>query len=247
MENPAYIVLSRQTGLMRQMDVIANNLANTNTTGFKAERMMFSEFMTSKASNPGISGDGARVSFAGLAGTLADPREGPLEMTDSQLDFALNGPGYFVVGTPDGPRYTRDGHFQVDGTGQIVNRDGFPALDPAGRPLVVPANASSVEITAGGTLSSDKGAIGSLQIVKFDNTVALQKIGTNLYNTDQTPQRADPTTRVQQRMLETSNVQPIIEMTKMIDVQRAYESAQQMLNNQHDLQSQAIQILTKTS
>src|SRR5690242_8327186 len=118
MENPTYLVLSQQMGLRSQMDVIANNLANANTAGFKAERMMFSEFLTTKAGNPGITGDGARISFPGLAGTLADTNEGPLQTTGNQLDFAIKGKGYFVVDTPNGPRYTRDGHFQVDGQGQ---------------------------------------------------------------------------------------------------------------------------------
>src|SRR5947208_1437046 len=108
MENPSYIVLSQQMGLQRNMEVIANNLANANTTGYKAERLMFSEFMPPKAGNPGITGDGARVSFAGLAGTLADIGEGPLETTGNQLDFAIKGSGFFVVDTPNGPRYTRD-------------------------------------------------------------------------------------------------------------------------------------------
>ncbi len=246
MENPAYIVLSHQIGLMRKMDVIANNLANTNTTGFKAERLLFSEFMTPKATNPGITGDGARISFPGLAGTLADASEGAFQTTGNQLDFAVKGAGYFVIQTPGGQRYTRDGRFELDGQGQIVTHDGSPVLGQGGAPLVVPAGATSIEVTPAGTLSSNKGAIGAFQIVKFDNEAGLKKVGTNLFDTDQSPQRADGAT-VLQSAVEASNVQPVLELSKMIEVQRAYQSAQQMLDNEHDRTSRAISILTKTS
>jgi flagellar basal-body rod protein FlgF len=246
MENPAYLVLSRQMGLQRQMDVIANNLANTNTSGFKGERLMFSEFLTPKATNPGVTGDGARISFAGVAGTVADTREGTIQSTGNLLDFAIKGSGFFVVDTPSGPRYTRDGHFELDGQGQLINRDGFPVLSQGGGTLSVPAGATSIEVTPTGTLSSDKGAIGALQIVRFDNEGGLKKTGLNLFETDQAPQRAEGIT-VLQNAVEASNVQPIIELSKMIEVQRAYQSAQQMLDNEHDRKSRTISVLTKTN
>jgi flagellar basal-body rod protein FlgF len=246
MENPSYIVLSQQMGLHRNMEVIANNLANMNTSGYKAERLMFSEFLTSKAGNPGVAGDGARVAFPGLAGTLADSREGPLETTGNQLDFAIKGSGYFVVDTPNGPRYTRDGHFELDGQGRIVNRDGYAVLDPQGRPLNVPQGTVKIEATPTGTLNTEKGAIGSLQVVKFDSETGLRKISANLFETDQAPQKAD-NVAIQQNMIEASNVQPILEMSKMIEVQRAYQSAQQMLDREHDRSSRAIATFTKTN
>jgi flagellar basal-body rod protein FlgF len=246
MENPSYIVLSKQMGLQRNMDVIANNMANVNTSGYKGERLMFSEFLTSKAGNPGVTGDGARVSFSGLAGTLSDTREGPIETTGNQLDFAIKGTGYFVVDTPNGPRYTRDGHFELDGQGRVVTRDGYAVLDPQGRPLNVPQGTSKIEATPTGTLNTEKGTIGSLQVVKFDSEAGLRKISSNLYETDQAPQKADNIT-IQQNVIEASNVQPILELTKMIEVQRAYQSAQQMLDREQDRSSRVISTLTKTN
>jgi flagellar basal-body rod protein FlgF len=247
MENPALIVVSRQSALRSQMDVISNNLANLNTRGFRKEELLFSEFVSPKASNPGVRGDGAKVSFVGLGGTLVDTKEGALETTGNQLDLAIQGPGFFVVDSPNGPRYTRDGRFTVDGQGRIVNRDGAAVLDPRGRPLAVPPGAANIEVTASGQLSSDKGQIGSLQIVKFADELALQKIGTNQYQTDATPQPVDGNTAVRQGMVESSNVEPIIELTKMIQVQRAYEAASQMVNNEHDRSLKAIDILTRTN
>ena len=246
MENPAYVVLSQQTALSKQMDVIANNLANVNTPAFRSQTLLFNEFL-GKATNPGISGTGSRIAFVGLGGTLPDTRPGPIEPTGNQLDFALQGSGYFVVNTPDGPRYTRDGHFGLNGQGQLVNAQGYQVVDPAGRPLTVPQGAANIEVTPNGVLNSDKGQIGSLQIVKFDSDIAMQKIGTDLYQTDAPAQKVDSTTMVKQGMIEGSNVQPIIEVSKMIQVQRAYEAANQMIMNEHDRDIQAIQILTKTS
>jgi flagellar basal-body rod protein FlgF len=246
MENPSYIVLSQQMGLHRNMEVIANNLANANTTGYKAERLMFSEFLAPKASNPGVTGDGARVSFPGLAGTLADIGEGSLEPTGNQLDFAIKGSGFFVVDTPNGPRYTRDGRFELDGQGRIVTRDGYALLDSQSRPLTVPQGTVKVEATPTGGLNSEKGPIGTVQIVKFDSEIGLRKAGTNLFETDQAPQKAD-NFALQQNVVEASNVKPILELTKMIEVQRAYQSAQQMLDHEHDRSSKAIATFTKTN
>jgi flagellar basal-body rod protein FlgF len=247
MENPSYIVMSQQMGLRRQMDVIANNLANTNTTGFKAERMMFSEFLTSKAGNPGASGPGARISFLGEAGTLADTREGNLETTGNQLDMAINGPGYFTIETPGGPRYTRDGHFELDSQGRIVTREGLSLLGRGGQPLSVPQGASKIEVSLTGRITSDKGDVGEIAVVKFDNDMALRKAGGNLYETDATPQAIDNATRVQQNMVEASNVQPILEISAMIEVQRRYQASQKMLEAEHERARTAIQKLTRVN
>lgn len=246
MENPAYVVLSQQMALSKQMDVIANNMANVNTPAYRGQTLLFNEFL-GKATNPGISGTGSRVAFVGLGGTLPDIRPGPMEPTSNPLDFALQGRGYFAVSTPDGLRYTRDGHFQINAQGQLVNAQGYQVVDPQGRPLSVPQGANNIEVTPTGTLNSDKGPIGSLQIVKFDSDVAMQKVGTDLYQTDAPAQPVDATTTVKQGMIEGSNVQPILEVSKMIQVQRAYEAAQTIISNEHDRDIQAIQVLTKTS
>lgn len=246
MENPAYIVLSQQMALRTQMDVIANNLANVNTPAYRSQSLLFQQYL-GKAANPGLHGNGAPISFVGPGGTLPDTRPGPIEPTNNPMDFAIQGRGYFVVNTPDGPRYTRDGHFAINAQNQLVNADGYQVVDPQGRPLTIPQGAANIEVTATGALNSDKGAIGTLQIVKFDSDVALQKVGTDLYQTDAPSQPVDATTIVKQGMIEGSNVQPILEVTRMIQVQRAYEAASNMISAEHDRSLQAIQILTKTN
>lgn len=246
MENPSYIVLSQQMALSKQMDVIANNLANVKTPAYRGETLLFQQFV-GKAANPGITGNGATVSFVGLGGTLPDIRPGPLEPTKNPMDFAIEGRGYFSLNTPDGLRYTRNGHFAINAQDQLVNADGYQVLDTQGRPLTVPQGAANIEVTASGVLSSDKGPIGNLQVVKFDSDVAMQKIGADLYQTDAPSQPVDTTTSVKQGMIEGSNVKPVVEITKMIQVQRAYEAANNMLMAEHDRHLQAIQILTKTS
>lgn len=247
MENPAYIVLSQQAGLRRQMDVIANNLANANTTGFKAERLMFAEYLVTKASNPLTSGAGAQISFVGQAGTYSDHREGTLQSTGNQLDMAIAGPGYFTVDTPGGPRYTRDGRFEMDGQGRIINREGFPVLGRGGQPLSVPTGATRVEVSSTGRLSSDKGEIGELGIVKFENDYAMRKVGGNLYETDAQPQPVDGATKVQQNMVEASNVQSIFEVSNMIELQRRYQASQRLLEAEHERARTAIQKLTRVN
>lgn len=247
MENPSYIVLSQQSALRRQMDVIANNLANTNTAGFKAERLMFAEYLVSKASNPLTSGSGARISFVGQSGTLSDTREGALQSTGNQLDMAIAGPGYFTVDTPGGPRYTRDGRFELDGLGRIVNREGLPVLARGGQPLTIPQGATRVEVSASGRLTSDKGDIGELAIVKFENDAALRKIGGNLYETEAAPQPVDAASRVQQNMVEASNVQSILEISNMIELQRRYQASQRLLEGEHERARTAIQKLTRVN
>jgi flagellar basal-body rod protein FlgF len=247
MENPSYIVLSQQAGLRRQMDVIANNLANTNTTGFKAERLMFSEYLVSKAANPLTSGPGAQISFVGQAGSYSDHREGSLQATGNQLDMAIAGPGYFTVETPGGPRYTRDGRFEVDGQGRLVNREGLAVLGRGGQPLSIPQGATRVEVSNSGRLTSDKGDIGELGIVKFDNEYALRKVGGNLYETDAQPQPVDAATRVQQNMVEASNVQSIFEVSNMIELQRRYQASQKLLEAEHERARTAIQKLTRVN
>jgi len=247
MENPSYIVLSQQMGLRRQMDVIANNMANANTAGFKAERMLFTELLATKAGNPGTSGTGARISFLGEAGTLADMREGQLQSSGNQLDFAIHGPGYFTVDTPAGPRYTRDGRFELDGQGRLVNREGLPLVGPGGQPLTVPTGATKIEVTKTGKVTSDKGDVGQLALVKFDNDLAMRKVGGNLYESEAQPQPVDSSTQVQQGMVEGSNVQSILEISSMIEVQRRYQSSQRLIEAEHERARSAIQKLSRVS
>jgi len=236
MESPTYIALSRQLTLRRQLDVVANNLANVNTPGFKGEKMVFEEFLTRPQRN-------APLSFVQDVRTLRDLSEGPLVRTDNPLDLAIAGDGYFAVQTESGPRYTRAGRFQVDTEGQITNHRGDPVVGPDGQPVIVPAGSGSISITPDGTVSAGTGVIGTIRVVQFPDPHAIEAAGNNMFTTDQAPQPAQDA-RILQGMLEHSNVNPVLELTDMIRIQRAYAGNQSLLQNEHDRIRRAITRLT---
>lgn len=244
MQAPAYIAISQQAALQRQTEVIANNLANISTPAFKADRLVFQEFVQ----NAGDAADPtAQMSFVREVGSLRDLREGAMIPTGNSFDFAIAGPGYFVVQTPGGNRYTRQGSFQLDGKGQVVTIEGFPLLDKTNRPIVKPAGSNRFEVSPSGTIVSDAGPIGQFQVVTFTDEQSMKKSGAGMFDSDAAPQPADAKTTVRQGMIEGSNVQSILEVTSLIEISRRYQAAQNMLNTENDLSLKAIQQLGKVA
>lgn len=231
MENTSYIALSRLGTLRRQMEVVANNIANMNTAGFKGEKMMFVDHVV--RSKGGEKFFGHKLHFVRDVATVRDTSEGQINETGNPLDVAINGEGFFVVQTPQGPRYTRNGRFQLDQSGQLVNYNGFAVQSQGGQPLTFGPQDRDITIARDGTVSARGAAIGRIRVVRFDNEQALDQSGNGLFNTNQTPRDvAQP--NVVQGALEASNVQSIVELTRMIEVQRAYESAQRFLDREDD-------------
>ena len=228
------VSLSQQLAAYRSMDVIANNLANVSTPAFKREQMKFEEYVTQPQDSDGE--DGQPVSFV----LDRDMSEGRLENTGNTFDLAINGGGYFTVQTPDGPRYTRDGHFTLDSDGNVVTEDGY-RLQGEGGDVAITHEDGDVHIARDGTVSGTQGEIGKLRIVDFANDSALSKQGANLYSTDQNPQTA--TGRVEQGMIESSNVEPVTEIANMISVMRAYQATTNLAESQDNLVRQAIEKL----
>jgi flagellar basal-body rod protein FlgF len=150
MENPGYIALSRQMVLRRQMDLLANNLANLTTPGYRGESMLFVEHL--KPTQPR-----EQVAFVQDLATVRDLRAGPMSHTGNPLDLAIKGEGYFAVETPEGERYTRAGGFTLDPDGQIVTVKGYPLLGKGGAPITVPPDSGAVTVARDGTVSSDQG------------------------------------------------------------------------------------------
>ncbi len=177
MQNAILVGLSRQVGLAREMDVVANNIANLNTTGFKADGSIFEEFLSSAAR---ADQTGSRVSFVRDRGVWHDMSEGPIERTGNPLDVAIDGRGFLVVQTPAGERYTRNGALQIDATGQLVTSDGYPVLGDGG-PITFQQTDNQVSISKDGTISVREGtakvnsARGKLRLVTFANTAAAAK------------------------------------------------------------------------
>ena len=239
METPTYIALSRQLGLRRHMDIVANNMANMNTPAYKAERLIFVEYLQKPS-------DSDKQSFTQDIGTMRDTSEGPLVKTDNPFDLAISGEGFFTIETPLGNRYTRHGRFQLDAESRLVTGQGNPVLDNGGNQINIPANGGRVEISADGTISADNGAIAQFGLVKFENEQALRRTANNLYNSpdDQQPQDVEKP-KIAQGMLEESNVKAIAELSEMIKIHRQYQSLGRSIQQEHERQMKAINRLSR--
>jgi flagellar basal-body rod protein FlgF len=179
MENALLVGLSAQIALRRNMDIIANNLANVSTTGFKREMPMFEELLAAVETETGALRE---VSFVRDWGVLRDMTSGALLQTGSALDVAVEGDGLLVVRTAAGDRYTRDGHMKLDAQGRIVTSNGDPIVGDGG-PIAVPPGQGEIKIAQDGTVSTAAGTIGRFRLVAFPPG-ALHKEGKNLYSAD---------------------------------------------------------------
>lgn len=244
MENPTYLAINHLSALQRQMEVIANNVANASTTGFKGQRILFAEMLNSQATNPGLA-QGSRVAFVEEVGMLRDTRDGQLISTGNSLDLAINGSGYFAVETPGGTRYTRDGRFRLGADGRIVSQDGFALLDQGGRPISIRPGESGIEISRTGRITTESGEAGRIQVARFENEQSLRTQGGGLLSSDAEPQQSDTPVDVRQGMLEGSNVQTVTEITNMIEVLRRYQSAQRIVDTEGDRTRRTIERLAK--
>lgn len=239
MENAGYIGLSRLSTMRREMDVIANNIANMNSNAYKGERIMFEEFLSRDTNR-------ARTSFVTDTGVLRDTRVGKLSSTGNPLDLAINGDGYLSVDTPQGRRYTRDGHLRLDDTRRLVTAGGHPVLDNRGREITFPnVESGPAAIAVDGTITVGGNQIGKIDLVTFDNQQGLRKTAQGLYATDLEARPAPASTTIAQGMLESSNVEPVVEMTNMIELMRQYQNAQNLIDGEHDRLRKAVERLAR--
>jgi flagellar basal-body rod protein FlgF len=249
MENMLLVGLSRQMTLERQLDVVANNVANINTNGFKADRSVFQEYLASNAHEDTFPRPDRRVSFVQDTGTYRDFSQGPTEQTKNPLDVAIDGNAFLVVQTPAGERYTRDGGLQINAQGQLVTASGDAVLGTGG-PIVFQPGDKEITIGDDGGVSVRQGANpvdslrGKLRLVSFAQAQSLLKEGGNLYSAG-AGATAQPTTtaKVHQGYIEKSNVNSVLEMSHMIEVNRAYTQMATMLQAQSDLHKSAIEKL----
>ncbi len=245
MQNATYIALSSQMALQRQMDVVANNMANLSTPAYKNEQMLFSQYLVQPE------GTGP-LAFVQDISTVRDLRQGPISKTGNPLDLALQGSGYFAVQTPLGARYTRNGHFTLDGQGQLVTSQGYAVLGDTGQPIAIPTDATDITIAPDGTISvkqpgtTAQAHVGKIQMVDFAVPQAVTPAANGLYVTDQTPQPVSGTT-MQQGMIEESNVQAVVELTRMMSVSRASSGIKSFLDAEDQRERNAIDKLSKVS
>lgn len=240
MENSLYVGLSSQVALWENMNIIANNVANISTPGFRGQNMLFEEYVFDAGSKQ------RDVSLVNDYGQYQITDPGPMKDTGGQLDVALIGPGFLGIQTPEGVQYTRAGNFAMSADGTLVNARGMPVAGDGGGPITIPADASNVYIDRTGAVSTDEGQVGQLMIAEFENYQMLDPAGNGLYRTDAAPIPAQGTSVVQGK-LEGSNVQPVVEMTRMISVHREYEAVARMTQSEHDRQRSAIQKLLQSS
>ncbi len=246
MENSSYIGLSRMTTMRREMDVIANNLANMNSNAYKGERVMFEEYLSRGTTGPDTRNN--RFSFVTDSGVLRDFSTGKMTNTGNPLDIAITGNGYLSIDTPQGRRYTRDGHLRLDEDRRLVTAGGHPVLDNRDREIVFPQNDQNVPaIAADGTITLGAAQIGKIDLVAFQNEQGMRKTAQGLYATDLEPQPAPASSTLAQGMLESSNVEPILEMTNMIELLRQYQNTQNLIDGEHDRLRRAVERLGRSS
>ena len=247
MENALLIGLSRQMSLRREMDVVSNNVANINTTGFKGDTAIFEEYLMPGASADQFARPDRRLSFVLDRSTWHDMSQGPMQQTGNPLDVAIDGQAFMVVQTPRGERYTRNGALQINSAGQLVTSEGFAVLGDAG-PIQFQTNDREILIARDGSIAVPDGTRGKLRLVKFDTAQRLTKDGSSTFAAPNgvQPQALLPEEKhVLQGSLERSNVRGVIEMTRMIEVNRSYTQVATMLQNQGDMRRSAVEKLAE--
>ena len=243
MDNAIFVALSRQMVLRREMDIVANNIANADTVGFKVEALMVkTDAMRSASTAQGPKA----ISFVVADGVARDFGQGQLRRTDGPLDMAVEGEGFFKLTTPEGERFTRDGRFRTDEVGKLVSHGGATVADEGGSEIVVDPKLGQVSVSQDGTVTQNGQRVGKIGVFTFDSLSVLSKVGDNLLeNTSNLPAKASEDAKVRQGMLEGSNVKPILEIARMIEVSRAYESTAKLMDSETDLQRRTIERMGK--
>lgn len=237
METAGYATLSRQTGLMREMRVVANNIANSATTGYRSEGLIFSEYVQSAPGQQSMS-----MARANIYNTSME--QGQLTKTNGTFDFAIEGDAFFMVETPQGQRLTRSGAFSSTAQGDLVTMDGHRVMDAGGAPLFVPTDADSFQVGSDGTLSADGQPLGQIGLFKPVEMHTMSREDGVMFRVDGEIEPALEG-RVLQGFLEGSNVNAIQQVSRMIEIQRAYEMGQSFLTTEDERIRAAIKNLIK--
>lgn len=227
MDNAIYAALTRQSGLMKEMRVVANNMANVNTTGFRREGIIFAEHLEK------IGPDRDTLSMAHPRGRLVDLRQGVLTQTNGSFDLAIEGDGFFMVETPDGNHLTRAGSFQPSAEGELMNADGLRLLDEGQAPIIIPDGADKISVATDGTLSANGQPFGRIGLFAAPEGVNLEHVAGSLFSVSEDPEAIE-NPKIRQGFLEESNVDPVFEITRMIEVQRNYELGQSFLQREDE-------------
>lgn len=246
MDSPTYVTLSAQVALQNQLDVVANNIANSSTAGFKADRQLFQSHVDRLAV------PGGQISFVQDRATYIDQTAGPLQKTDNPLDVAISGDGFFSVQAQDGSTaYSRDGRLHVSPQNTVVNTSGRPVLGADGGPISLPDHYSSLTISGDGSISvvvdGTTEEVGRIGTSRSTNPNGMRKTSDGMFSADpgsMTPiDGEDAGSRLVQGTLEDSTVQPVREIANMTELSRAYDRLQTMLSDDNDRERNMISAL----
>ncbi|MFT8719604.1 flagellar basal-body rod protein FlgF [Acetobacter sp.] len=244
MDNPTYIALSRMDAQQRAMSVLANNLANTTTAGFKAGHLQFADYLS--RTNGGNQAAGEKNdAYVQDRATYRDFTQGTLQQTGNQLDIAITGAGFFSVMTSEGVRLTRNGRFQRLSDGSITDAAGNALLDRTGQPITLRPEDHTISIASDGTISTESGVAGEIGLVRVENNYTLHGEGNELFSAS-TPTTQMDTKELRQGMLEGSNVNSMTEMTNLVQLQRDYQITANFIDGESTRRQNAIDKITQT-
>lgn len=227
-----YTTLSGQLGAFKQLEVIANNIANMNTTGFRAERALFEEALVRQHAPVRAGGLKSDISqpqdiqathYVGIRGTYTDFRQGYVDNTGDPLHVAIQGEGFFVIQTPEGERFTRAGNFQLDPSKRLTTKDGYPVQGNGGDIVI---NGTEITISGEGEVVVDKEVVGKIRIVTAESEFLQREPGQRFKLAPGGTQQEVTSVQVRQGAVEGSNVNAVQELTDMIMAQRLFDSFQ---------------------
>jgi flagellar basal-body rod protein FlgF len=245
MDISSYVLLSHEQALRRRLDVVANNMANVSTTGFRREQPVFHEVL--KRGADAMSRDAKEAHFVLDFGAVHDTRAGGFQSTGNALDVAIEGPGYLSVALPDGgTAYTRAGNLKVLDSGQLATSGGVPVRGENGQPITIPPEQlGRVQIAPDGSVVGTDGPLGRIAVTVFDDEAGVDPRGDGLMDAANGRLLAAGETKLRVGGLEGSNVQPIAETTDMIEILRAYQTSQRMSDALSDMRKRAIERLSR--
>jgi flagellar basal-body rod protein FlgF len=238
MDIASNVATSRLVAQQRALDVVADNLANANTPGYKTERVQFSDWLSKQSSGTTPPG-GSPIAYTQDRATWREQQAGTITHTGNPFDVAVTGDGYFTVNTPRGPRLTRDGRFGLLPSGTIADTAGNAVLDSNGQPIQLAPTDTTISIAGDGTVSSQNGQVGKIGVVRPTNPMLLSAEGNTVFLSGSTTTPvASPA--LEQGAIEESNVRPVLEMTRMMDGQRQFEFLAQFVQAESDRQQNSI-------
>ena len=248
MDNTTYIALSRQQALWNQLEVVANNLANVNTTAFKGTDTLFTQYLVKVDQNDRTFQD--KVAFTHDFGLVRNLSQGTFTYTGNTYDLSIQGDGYFVTQGPQGeaPRYTRAGNFTLNQDGQLVTQEGRTVMSSNGAPIVVPTTASNIVIHGDGSIIDEdtNTTIDRIQVVRFDKEQDLKLInGTSFVTVEGQQAITVDSPKVAQGVQENSNVNGVTEMTRLIALNRSYNDVSRLVEEEHERKRKASDLFSR--